>query len=163
MLARVIQAVFAASYAALIPAHKNAWVIFQMFGQCCCTWITSLAYIASGLFVPQEELGVSASLTGTFCSAGGSLDNAIFTTIANYILNKQVAPHIAATAIGWLRTCLSRNFDPRRQLLSAYHSRLLRRMPPRLLLQRHEKLSRIHIPMRSAGYSPQLCCLQLLA
>jgi hypothetical protein len=57
MLARVIQAVFAASYAALIPAHKNAWVIFQMFGQCCCTWITSLAYIASGLFVPQEELG----------------------------------------------------------------------------------------------------------
>jgi hypothetical protein len=90
MLALVIQAVFTASYAALIPAHKNPWMIFQTFGRCCSTWITSLAYIASGLFVPQEELGVSTGLTGTFCSAGGSLGNAIFTTIANSILNKQV-------------------------------------------------------------------------
>jgi hypothetical protein len=71
-------------------------MIFQMFGQCCFTWVTSLAYIASGLFVPQEELGVSAGLIGTFRSAGGSVDNAIFSTIATSITNKQLAPPIAA-------------------------------------------------------------------
>jgi hypothetical protein len=74
-------------------------MIFQMFGQCCFTWVTSLAYIASGLFVPQEELGVSAGLIGTFRSAGGSVGNAIFSTIATSITNKQLASRIAAAAI----------------------------------------------------------------
>ncbi|KAN0089348.1 putative efflux pump antibiotic resistance protein [Hyaloscypha variabilis] len=100
ILALVIQAVFTACYAAVIPEHKYAWMIFQMFGQCCFTWVTSLAYIASGLFVPQEELGVSAGLIGTFRSAGGSVGNAIFSTIATSITNKQLGTRIAAAAIG---------------------------------------------------------------
>jgi hypothetical protein len=51
------------------------------------------------LFVPQEELGVSAGLIGTFRSAGGSVGNAIFSTILNSIINKQLGPRIAAAAI----------------------------------------------------------------
>ena len=71
-----------------------------MFGQCCFTWVTTLAYVASGLFVPQEELGVSAGLIGTFRSAGGSVGNAVFTVIANSVINKQLAPRIIAAALG---------------------------------------------------------------
>ena len=100
IFALIIQTVFTACYAAVIPGHKYAWMIFQMFGQCCFTWVTSLAYVASGLFVPQEELGVSAGLIGTFRSAGGSVGNAVFSTIATSIVNKQLGPRIAAAAIG---------------------------------------------------------------
>jgi Fungal trichothecene efflux pump (TRI12) len=100
IFALIIQAVFTACYAAVIPQHKYAWMIFQMFGQCCFTWVTSLAYVASGLFVPQEELGVSAGLIGTFRSAGGSVGNAIFSTIATSVLNKQLVPRIIAAALG---------------------------------------------------------------
>jgi hypothetical protein len=56
MLALVIQAVFTTCYGALIPAHKNTWMIFQMFGECYCTWTISPAYNASGLFVPEKNL-----------------------------------------------------------------------------------------------------------
>ncbi|KUJ12948.1 putative efflux pump antibiotic resistance protein [Mollisia scopiformis] len=99
ILALVIQTVFTACYAAVVPNHRYAWMILQFFGQACFTWVTSLAYVASGLFVPQEELGVSAGLIGTFRSAGGSVGNAIFSTIVNSLINKNLAPNIAAAAI----------------------------------------------------------------
>jgi len=51
------------------PNHKYAWMIFQMFGQCCFTWVTSLAYIASGLFV-RKKSSVSQPVSCTFRSAG---------------------------------------------------------------------------------------------
>jgi hypothetical protein len=91
--------VFTACYAAVVPNHKYAWMVFQLFGQCCFTWVTSLAYVASGLFVPIEELGVSAGLIGTFRSAGGSVGNAVFSTILNSIVNKHLGANIAAAAI----------------------------------------------------------------
>ena len=72
---------------------------FQLFGQSCFTWVTTLAYVASGLFVPQEELGVSAGLIGTFRSAGGSVGNAVFSTILNSVINKQLGPRISEAAI----------------------------------------------------------------
>jgi hypothetical protein len=99
IFALTIQTVFTACYAAVIPHHRYAWMVFQLFGQCCFTWVTTLAYVSSGLFVPQEELGVSAGLIGTFRSAGGSVGNAIFSTILNSIINKQLGPRIAAAAI----------------------------------------------------------------
>lgn len=99
IFALIIQTVFTACYAAVVPNHRYAWMILQLFGQSCFTWVTSLAYVASGLFVPQEELGVSAGLIGTFRSAGGSVGNAIFSTIMNSIINKKLGPNIAGAAI----------------------------------------------------------------
>lgn len=99
ILALLIQTAFTACYAAVVPDNRYAWMILQLFGQTCFTWVTSLAYVASGLFVPQEELGVSAGLIGTFRSAGGSVGNAIFSTILNSLINKKLAPNIANAAI----------------------------------------------------------------
>lgn len=99
IFALIIQTVFTACYAAVIPHHRYAWMVFQLFGQCCFTWVTTLAYVSSGLFVPQGELGVSAGLIGTFRSAGGSVGNAVFSTILNSIINKQLGPRIAVAAI----------------------------------------------------------------
>ena len=41
---------------------------------------------------------MSAGLIGTFRSAGGSVGNAVFSTILNSIINKQLGPHIAEAA-----------------------------------------------------------------
>lgn len=99
IVALVIQTAFTAAYAAVIPNNKAAWMALQFFGQCSFAWVTTLAYVASGLFVPQEELGVSAGLIGTFRSAGGSVGNAIFATILNSIINKKLGSNIAAAAL----------------------------------------------------------------
>lgn len=99
IFALVIQTVFTACYAIVVPENKIAWMVFQLFGLSCFTWVTTLAYVASGLFVPQEELGVSAGLIGTFRSAGGSVGNAVFSTILNSVVNKQLGPRISEAAI----------------------------------------------------------------
>ncbi|KIM94667.1 hypothetical protein OIDMADRAFT_135585 [Oidiodendron maius Zn] len=99
IVALTIQTVFTACYATIIPHHRIAWMIFQMFGLSCFTWVTTLAYVSSGLFVPHDELGVSAGLIGTFRSAGGSVGNAVFSTILNSIINKQLGTRIAEAAI----------------------------------------------------------------
>ncbi|KAK7519127.1 putative efflux pump antibiotic resistance protein [Phyllosticta citriasiana] len=94
-----IQTLFTALYAAVIPNHKGAWMTFQFFGQGCFTWITTIAYIAAGLEVPQEDLGVASGLIGTFRSAGGSFGNSIFNTILNSVINKDLGGNIARAAI----------------------------------------------------------------
>jgi hypothetical protein len=99
IFALVMQTAFAASYAAVVPNNKAAWSAMQLFGQSSFTWVTSLAYVASGLFVPQEELGLSAGLLGTFRSAGGSVGNAVFSTIMNAVVNRDLGDNIAAAAI----------------------------------------------------------------
>lgn len=89
---------FSGSYAAVVPNNRMAWSAMQLFGQSCFTWVTTLAYVSSGLFVPQEQLGVSAGLLGSFRSAGGSVGNAIFSTIMTSISNRDLATNIAAAA-----------------------------------------------------------------
>lgn len=100
IFALVMQAAFTGSYAAVIPHNKMAWCAMQLFGQSCFTWVTTLAYLSSGLFVPIEELGVSAGLLGTFRSGGGSVGNAIFSTVLTSVVNKQLAGNLAAAALG---------------------------------------------------------------
>ncbi|KAF4449015.1 hypothetical protein F53441_7665 [Fusarium austroafricanum] len=100
LFALLLQTVFTASYATVIPHNKTGWMILPMFGQSCFTWLTVLSYVSSGLLVPQEELGVSAGLMGTFRSAGGSLGNAMFTTIVTSIINRDLANNIAGAAMG---------------------------------------------------------------
>lgn len=99
LFALLIQTVFTACYAAVVPNHKIAWSIMQLFGQCCFTWVTLLAYVSSGLFVPHEDLGVSAGLIGTFRSAGNSVGNAIFGTILTSIVKKQMPQRVAEAAL----------------------------------------------------------------
>lgn len=100
VFALILQTVFTALYAVAIPNHhKWMWAIFQLFGHCAFTWVTTLAYVSSSLFVAQEELGVSAGLIGTFRSAGGSVGNTIFSTILTSTLNKRLAPNIIAAAL----------------------------------------------------------------
>ncbi|KAH7251471.1 fungal trichothecene efflux pump [Fusarium tricinctum] len=100
LFALLLQTVFTASYATVIPHNKTGWMILPMFGQSCFTWLTVLSYVSSGLLVPQEELGVSAGLMGTFRSAGGSLGNAMFSTIVTSIINRDLAKNIAGAAMG---------------------------------------------------------------
>ncbi|KAG5797278.1 hypothetical protein H9Q69_003661 [Fusarium xylarioides] len=100
VFALLMQTVFTASYAAVVPNNKTGWTLLPMFGQSCFTWVTVLSYVSSGLLVPQEELGVSAGLIGTFRSAGGSLGNAMFSTILTSIVNRDLGNNIAGAAIG---------------------------------------------------------------
>lgn len=100
IFALLMQAAFTASYAAVVPTNKAAWSAMQLFGQSCFTWVTTLAYLSSGLFVPIEELGVSAGLLGSFRSGGGSVGNAIFSTVLTSVVNKKLAGNLAAAAIG---------------------------------------------------------------
>ncbi|KAJ4422128.1 hypothetical protein N0V82_003211 [Gnomoniopsis sp. IMI 355080] len=100
IFALVMQTTFTGAYAAVVPTNRWAWTIMQLFGQSCFTWVTTLSYVASGLFVPVEELGVSAGLLGTFRSAGGSVGNAVFSTILTAVVNKNLGNNIAAAAIG---------------------------------------------------------------
>ncbi|RFN52089.1 hypothetical protein FIE12Z_3641 [Fusarium flagelliforme] len=100
LFALLLQTVFTASYATVIPHNKTGWMLLPMFGQACFTWLTVLSYVSSGLLVPQEELGVSAGLMGTFRSAGGSLGNAMFSTIVTSITNRNLAKNIAGAAMG---------------------------------------------------------------
>ncbi|KXJ93511.1 fungal trichothecene efflux pump [Microdochium bolleyi] len=100
IVALMFQTVFTASYAAVVPHNKLGWTILPMFGQSCFTWLTVLSYVSSGLLVPQEDLGISAGVMGTFRSAGGSLGNAVFTTIMTSIVNRDLANNIAGAAIG---------------------------------------------------------------
>lgn len=99
LFALFIELAFNACYAAAVPNHEIAWSVMQFFGQCCFTWVTLLAYVASGLFVPHEDLGVSAGLIGTFRSAGNSVGNAIFSTILTSVVNKQMPKRVAQAAI----------------------------------------------------------------
>lgn len=99
LFALTIETVFTARYAAVLPQNKAAWIALQFFGQCGFVWIMSLAYVSSSLTVPQEDLGISAGLIGTFRSTGSSIGNAIFTVILNSIINKQLGSKIAEAAL----------------------------------------------------------------
>lgn len=100
IFALLMQAVFTGAYAAVLPTSRWGWSIMALFGQSCFTWVTTLAYVASGLFVPQQDLGVSAGLIGTVRSAGGAVGNTVFSTIMTSVVNKILAKNIAGAAIG---------------------------------------------------------------
>lgn len=100
IFALCMQCAFTGAYAAVVPNNQAAWSAMQLFGQCCFTWVTTIAYVSAGLFVPVEELGLSAGLLGTFRSAGGSVGNAIFSTIMTSVVNKNLGNNLAEAAIG---------------------------------------------------------------
>jgi hypothetical protein len=97
-VALVIETLFVALYAVAVPSHKAAWMAFQFFGQGCFIWITILCYVTASLHVRQKDLGIAAGLIGTFRSGGGSVGNAVFSTILNGVVGGQLGPRIAAAA-----------------------------------------------------------------
>ncbi|EOD45726.1 putative major facilitator superfamily transporter protein [Neofusicoccum parvum UCRNP2] len=96
---RVPECQFTACYAAVIPHNKAAWIVIQFFGQGCFAWLTTLAYLAAGLFVRHDELGTASGLIGTFRSAGGSIGNAIFSTVLHSVINRELQDSIADAAV----------------------------------------------------------------
>ncbi|KAL1650418.1 hypothetical protein SLS58_001236 [Diplodia intermedia] len=105
VVALVVQTAFTACYAAAVPRNRAAWIALQFFGQGCFTWLTTIAYVTAGLFVPQDALGVASGLIGTFRSAGGSIGNAVFSSILRSVANRELGANIAGAAV-------AAGFDP---------------------------------------------------
>ncbi|RDL41434.1 uncharacterized protein BP5553_01413 [Venustampulla echinocandica] len=99
IVALIIQTVFIGLYSAVIPGNKPAWMAFQFFGQGCFPLVTLLCYLTAGLHVRQRDLGIASGLIGTFRSAGGSVGNAIFSTILNDAVSKQLPRRVSAAAL----------------------------------------------------------------
>jgi hypothetical protein len=72
----VVQTVFVAAYAGVVPGNRTGWTAFQFFGMGPFALITLLCYVIAGLNVPLRHLGLASGLIGTFRSAGGSVGNA---------------------------------------------------------------------------------------
>ena len=72
----VIQTVFTAAFAGVIPTNRAAWSAFQFFSMGPFAWITLLSYVVAGLNVPLRHLDIAAGSIGTFRSGGGSVGNA---------------------------------------------------------------------------------------
>ncbi|KAK3045135.1 hypothetical protein LTS18_014494 [Coniosporium uncinatum] len=91
----VLQTVFVALYAAVIPSNKAAWMAFQFFGNGPFTLLTLVCYVLVGLNVPLRHIGVASGLIGTFRSAGGAFGNAIFNTILNGVSGDQIPERVS--------------------------------------------------------------------
>jgi len=99
IVALVIQTVFIALYSVALPSNKAAWMAFQFIGNGCFPLITLLCYITAGLHVNQRDLGIASGLIGTFRTAGGSVGNAIYSTILHGVVDGQLASRISAAAL----------------------------------------------------------------
>jgi hypothetical protein len=101
--ALVVQTVFIGCYSTVVPDSRAGWMALQFFAQGCFPMIALLCYVTAGLHVPQKDLGIASGLIGTFRSAGGSLGNAIFNTILDGVVDKQLPLRItkAATSLGY--------------------------------------------------------------
>ena len=94
-----IQSFFTAMFAYAVPGHKAAWMAFQFFGQGCFAWITVATVVNAGLHVQHSDLGLAAGLVSTFRAAGGSVGDAVYSTILNGEVDSRVAPAIAEAAL----------------------------------------------------------------
>lgn len=99
-----VQTIATACYAAVIPHSRAGWMALQFFGMGAFQLTTSIAYVIAGLNIPLRHLGLASGLIGTFRSAGGSVGNAVFSTILNSVVNDQLPKRIAAAAV-------SRDYD----------------------------------------------------
>ena len=97
--ALTIQTLFTALYCVALPFHKAAWMAFQFFGTGCFPWITITTIFNLGLHVPHSDLGLAVGIIGTFRAAGGSLGDAIFTTILSGAVDSRLGPQIAEAAL----------------------------------------------------------------
>lgn len=69
----VVQTLFFAIMAAIVPDNRAAWMAFQFFAIGPFALITLICYVLASLNVPLRHLGLASGLIGTFRSAGGSV------------------------------------------------------------------------------------------
>lgn len=98
IVALVVQTLFVGLYATTVPHHKPSWMALQFVGQSPFGLITVICYVIAGLHVPLRELGIATGLIGTFRSAGGSVGNAVFSTIIRSALSGQLGKRITDAA-----------------------------------------------------------------
>ncbi len=93
-----VQTIATACYSTVIPYNRAGWMALQFFGMGAFQLTTSIAYVIAGLNIPLRYLGLASGLIGTFRSAGGSVGNAIFSTILNSVVQDQLPKRIAVAA-----------------------------------------------------------------
>lgn len=98
--ALVIQTVFTACLAAVIPQSQAAWSALQAFSVGPFALVVLACYVIAGLNIPLKHLGLATGLIGTFRSLGGSVGNAIFNAIIQGVVGSDLGPGIATAAIG---------------------------------------------------------------
>ncbi|KAH7548829.1 hypothetical protein BM1_10854 [Bipolaris maydis] len=101
-----IQTIFCAVLATIVPKNVYAWSALQVFILGPFSWIVVLCYVAAGVNIPLQYLGLALGLIGTFRSMGGSVGNAIFNTILNGVVNNNLGSAIAKVALS------TGQFDP---------------------------------------------------
>ena len=99
LAALIIQTTFTAALAGVIPYNKTAWMALQAFAVGPFAFVTLACYVIAGLNIPLRYLGLASGLIGTFRSMGGSFGNAIFNTILQSIVNRDLGAAIAAAAL----------------------------------------------------------------
>lgn len=90
---------FVALYSVAVPNHRGMWMAFQFFGNGPFTAVTVLCYLIAGLNIPLRYLGIASGLIGTFRTAGGSVGNAMFSSILNNIVTEHLAKNIAEAGL----------------------------------------------------------------
>lgn len=100
IVALVIQTVFTACLAAVIPQNKTAWSALQAFSVGPFALVVLACYVIAGLNIPLRYLGLATGLVGTFRSLGGSVGNAIFNAIIQGVVGSDLGPKVASAAIG---------------------------------------------------------------
>lgn len=101
-----IQTIFCAAVASVVPKNTYAWSALQVFVLGPFAWIVVLCYVAAGVNIPLQYLGLAVGLIGTFRSLGGSVGNAIFNAILNGVVNDNLGSAIAKAALS------TGQFDP---------------------------------------------------
>jgi len=105
LVALVVQAVFTACLAAVIPNNKSAWMALQALSVGPFALVVLACYVIAGLNIPLRYLGLATGLIGTFRSMGGSVGNAVFNAVLQGVVRKELAATIASAA-------LAKGFDP---------------------------------------------------
>ncbi|KIW90309.1 uncharacterized protein Z519_08953 [Cladophialophora bantiana CBS 173.52] len=100
LVSLVIQTIFIACLAAVIPQNKIGWAALQAFAVGPFALVVLACYVVAGLNIPLKYLGLATGLIGTFRSMGGSVGNAIFNTILQSVVGQDLGPAIAAAAVG---------------------------------------------------------------
>lgn len=94
----VIQTVFTAALAGAV-GNKTAWMAIQALSTGPFVLVVLVCYVIAGLNMPLRYLGLVSGLIGTFRSMGGSVGNAVFSTILQSIVRRDLGPSIASAAL----------------------------------------------------------------
>ncbi|KAH7124199.1 transmembrane efflux protein [Dactylonectria macrodidyma] len=100
----VLQKAFTAALAGAVD-NKTAWMAIQAFCVGPFVLVVLACYVVAGLNMPLRYLGLASGLIGTFRSMGGSVGNAVFSTILQGVIRRDLGPEIASAA-------LKTGFDP---------------------------------------------------